>query len=69
MTTLAGARTQEELNSVVNNVVVNLSDGNDDDQVASLEEASSSDSVNDVDNFDPLEGIDIKDPFLDKQPY
>uniref|UniRef100_A0A9I9D788 Reverse transcriptase domain-containing protein n=1 Tax=Cucumis melo TaxID=3656 RepID=A0A9I9D788_CUCME len=66
MSTLAGASTQQEFNSVVNNVVVNLSDDNDD-----LPEDASPASVNDVDDLDynPYEGLDINDPFLDKQPY
>lgn len=66
MTTLAGASTQQEFNSVVNNVVVNLSDDNDE-----LPEDASPASVNNVDDldYDPFEGIDINDPFLDTQPY
>lgn len=66
MTTLARASTQQEFNSVVNNVVVNLSDDNDE-----LPEDASPASVNNVDDldYDPFEGIDINDPFLDTQPY
>ncbi|KAA0050447.1 polyprotein [Cucumis melo var. makuwa] len=66
MSTLAGASTQQEFNFVVNNVVVNLSDDNDD-----LPEDASPASVNDVDDldYDPYEGLDINDPFLDTQPY
>ncbi|KAA0038025.1 Enzymatic polyprotein [Cucumis melo var. makuwa] len=66
MSTLVGASTQQEFNSVVNNVVVNLSDDNDD-----LPEDVSPASVNNVDDldYDPYEGLDINDPFLDTQPY
>ncbi|KAA0058437.1 Retrotransposable element Tf2 [Cucumis melo var. makuwa] len=66
MSTLVGASTQQEFNSVVNNVVVNLSDDNND-----LPEDASPASGNDVDDldYDPYEGLDINDPFLDTQPY
>ncbi|KAA0058432.1 polyprotein [Cucumis melo var. makuwa] len=65
-------RYDQEFNIVVNNVVVNLSDDEDE----TLAEASSPTSVNnnvvnsdEIADYDPYNGYDINDPYLDMQPY
>ncbi|KAA0033913.1 hypothetical protein E5676_scaffold49G00870 [Cucumis melo var. makuwa] len=68
MTSIAGAKSESDLQAVIETVVNNNSDDNKQDDPEDITNLSDS-SVNDIDFAnDPYYNFDISDPYLDSQP-